>query len=123
MKAIQKRRAMTGQSGFTLIELLVVIAILGVLAAVVVFAVGGITDNSEQSACEIDERTIKTAIQAVQRPGACRADRLPTRRRWSPGPSMRRTSSTTRSSTRRPGDTYASSGAQLRRPLRATRCA
>ena len=42
MKFINDRRRMQGQSGFTLIELLVVIAILGVLAGVVVFAVGGI---------------------------------------------------------------------------------
>lgn len=55
-----------GQSGFTLIELLVVIAILAVLAGVVVFAVGGITDNSQDSACEIDERTVRTAAEAYR---------------------------------------------------------
>ena len=48
-----------GQAGFTLIELLVVIAILAVLAGVVVFAVGGITDNGQDSACDIDERTLR----------------------------------------------------------------
>ena len=35
------------RSGFTLIELLIVIVILGVLAGVVVFAVGGITDTAD----------------------------------------------------------------------------
>jgi len=64
MKAFEKRRRMAGQGGFTLIELLVVIAILGVLAAVVVFAVNGISNNSKQSACKIDLRTLKTAVQA-----------------------------------------------------------
>ncbi|MCB0948300.1 MAG: type II secretion system protein, partial [Mycobacterium sp.] len=54
---LQKRMASRGQGGFTLIELLVVIAILAVLAGVVVFAVGGITDNSEDSACAIERRT------------------------------------------------------------------
>ena len=55
-----------GQGGFTLIELLVVIAILAVLAGVVVFAVGGITDNSQDSACKIDERTVRTAAEAYR---------------------------------------------------------
>lgn len=58
-----KRRA-AGENGFTLIELLVVIIILGILAAVVVFAVGGITDRGEESACRIDERTLRTAAEA-----------------------------------------------------------
>lgn len=64
MKAIEQRRRMAGQGGFTLIELLVVIAILAVLAGVVVFAVGGINNSSKNSACKIDARTVKTAVQA-----------------------------------------------------------
>jgi prepilin-type N-terminal cleavage/methylation domain-containing protein len=52
------------EQGFTLIELLVVIAILGVLAGVVVFAVGGITDRGKNSACLTEVRTIRTAIEA-----------------------------------------------------------
>ncbi|HEY7138197.1 MAG TPA: type II secretion system protein [Acidimicrobiia bacterium] len=50
--------------GFTLTELLVVIAILGILAAVVVFAVGGITDKGQSSACSADKQTIQTAEEA-----------------------------------------------------------
>jgi prepilin-type N-terminal cleavage/methylation domain-containing protein len=59
---IERRRA--SEKGFTLIELLVVIVILGILAAVVVFAVGGLTDKGETSSCKIDTRTIKTAEEA-----------------------------------------------------------
>ncbi|MEZ5180949.1 MAG: prepilin-type N-terminal cleavage/methylation domain-containing protein [Acidimicrobiales bacterium] len=55
-----------GAKGFTLIELLVVIVILGVLAAVVVFSVSGITDNSEQSGCAQELRTIETAVEAYR---------------------------------------------------------
>jgi prepilin-type N-terminal cleavage/methylation domain-containing protein len=52
--------------GFTLIELLVVIVILGVLATVVVFAVGGITDRGSNSAEAADEKTLVTAQEAHQ---------------------------------------------------------
>jgi prepilin-type N-terminal cleavage/methylation domain-containing protein len=54
------------EKGFTLVELLVVIIILGILAAVVVFAVGGITDRGEESACEIEVRSVQTAIEAYR---------------------------------------------------------
>lgn len=64
MNAFEQRRRMRGQGGFTLIELLVVIAILAVLAGVVVFAVSGINNSSKTSACKIDARSVKTAVQA-----------------------------------------------------------
>ncbi|MFN8017445.1 MAG: prepilin-type N-terminal cleavage/methylation domain-containing protein [Acidimicrobiales bacterium] len=50
--------------GFTLIELLVVIVILGVLAAVVIFAVGSVRDRAQKNACKTDAKTLKTAIVA-----------------------------------------------------------
>jgi general secretion pathway protein G len=53
-----------GQAGFTLIELLVVITILGILAAIVVFSVGGIKDKGQQSACKTDKTTLQTAEEA-----------------------------------------------------------
>ena len=52
------------ERGFTLIELLVVIVILGILAAVVVFAVNGITNKGESSSCQIEVRTVNTAVQS-----------------------------------------------------------
>ena len=63
---VQKRMAMRGQGGFTLIELLVVIAILGILAAVVVFAVGNTTSKAQSKACLIEQRTLKTAVEAYK---------------------------------------------------------
>ena len=53
-----------GAKGFTLIELLVVIVILGILAAVVVFAVSGIQDRGQKSACLTEGRTVRTAQEA-----------------------------------------------------------
>lgn len=66
MKAFNDRRAAAGQGGFTLIELLIVIAILGILAGVVVLAVGGVSDSAQTKACLIEGKTIETAIQAYK---------------------------------------------------------
>lgn len=52
--------------GFTLVELLIVIVILGVLAAVVVFAVGGITDRGDEVATTADAQTISDAQEAYK---------------------------------------------------------
>jgi general secretion pathway protein G len=50
--------------GFTLVELLIVIVILGILATVTVFAVRGITQNASENSCDVEKRTIETAIEA-----------------------------------------------------------
>lgn len=50
--------------GFTLIELLIVIVILGILATVTVFAVAGITDRGQESACDADLKTFEVATEA-----------------------------------------------------------
>lgn len=50
--------------GFTLVELLIVVVILGVLAGIVVFAVGGVTDRGEAAACEADRKSIQVAQEA-----------------------------------------------------------
>jgi general secretion pathway protein G len=50
--------------GFTLVELLVVIVILGFLAAIVVFAVGGIAGEADASAAVTDQRTLISAEES-----------------------------------------------------------
>ena len=67
-RRIKQRRAAgeTDNSGFTLIELLIVIVVLGILAGVVVFALGGVTGQSAVAACKADGTTVETAIAAFQ---------------------------------------------------------
>jgi prepilin-type N-terminal cleavage/methylation domain-containing protein len=48
----QLRKKRQEDAGFTLVELLIVIVIIGILAAVVVLAVGGITKSGSDSACQ-----------------------------------------------------------------------
>ncbi|HST49851.1 competence type IV pilus major pilin ComGC [Jatrophihabitans sp.] len=62
----QLRKARREESGFTLIELLIVIVILGVLAGIVIFAVGGITDRGNASACKSDVKTVEVASEAYR---------------------------------------------------------
>jgi general secretion pathway protein G len=59
---MEKKRS--GQGGFTLVELLVVIAILGILAAIVVFAVAGVGDKGQASADKTTCSVLRTAEEA-----------------------------------------------------------
>ena len=61
-RSLEKKRS--GQGGFTLIELLIVIVILGILAAIVVLAIGGLKGTSQKAACNSEGQTIATAEDA-----------------------------------------------------------
>lgn len=52
--------------GFTLIELLIVIVILGVLATVTVLAVSGITGRAKGNACQLEQRSLVTALESYK---------------------------------------------------------
>jgi prepilin-type N-terminal cleavage/methylation domain-containing protein len=64
-RSIQGRRA-AGEidGGFTLIEILIVIVVLGILAAVVIYALGGVTSKSATASCVADGATISIALAA-----------------------------------------------------------
>jgi len=61
---LQRIRKLKQDGGFTLIELLIVIVILGILAAIVVFSVNGITDRGKVSACKADVTSVTVASEA-----------------------------------------------------------
>jgi prepilin-type N-terminal cleavage/methylation domain-containing protein len=63
IQSLQKRLR-SQEEGFTLVELLVVIVILGILAAIVVLAVGGITNKGEANAKATDRRSLEAAEEA-----------------------------------------------------------
>jgi len=62
---IQRLQVKRNEDGFTLIELLIVIIVLGILAAIVVFAVGSTRSDSVKSACKTNEKAIQLGVEAV----------------------------------------------------------
>jgi prepilin-type N-terminal cleavage/methylation domain-containing protein len=65
----QRTAGERGESGFTLIELLIVIVVMGILAAVVIFALGGVTGKSQVAACNTDAKSVVTAVYAFEAGG------------------------------------------------------
>src|ERR1700757_3029610 len=67
LERLRERREERGdEGGFTLIELLIVIVILGILAAIVVFAVQNLTGSSAQASCKSDFKTVEVAAEAYK---------------------------------------------------------
>jgi len=56
---IKERR----DEGFTLIELLISIVVVGILTAVVIVGIGGLTDTGEKGACQASRDAAKAAAQ------------------------------------------------------------
>ena len=65
------RRRLNKEEGFTLVELLIVIAILGILIALAVPRMSGISDSARDRAIEANKRTLVSAATMwyAQNPG------------------------------------------------------
>jgi general secretion pathway protein G len=62
IQRLKQRRDCGEIDGFTLIEILVIIIVLGILSAVVIWALGGFTGKSATAACQADGATVSSAI-------------------------------------------------------------
>jgi general secretion pathway protein G len=63
---IERLQAKRNEEGFTLIELLIVIIILGILAAIVVFAVGNAREEAAKNSCKTELKSVQLAAEAVK---------------------------------------------------------
>jgi general secretion pathway protein G len=63
---VTRRAGTADERGFTLVEMLIVIVLLGVLAGIVVFAVGNATSNAKATGCNAEKRTINEALESYK---------------------------------------------------------
>jgi prepilin-type N-terminal cleavage/methylation domain-containing protein len=63
IQRLQAKR--NSEKGFTLIELLIVIIVLGILAAIVVFAVSGTKKDALEATCTTDQKAIELSAESV----------------------------------------------------------
>ena len=76
-RELQERREdrVSPEAGFTLIELLIVIVVLGILAAIVIFSLTGVSGQSQVAACNTDAKSVQTAVAAYDaQPGNAVSD-------------------------------------------------
>lgn len=57
----QERTHEQRERGFTLIEMLIVVVVVGILTAVAIVGIGGLTDNGQVSACQASADAAKAA--------------------------------------------------------------
>jgi prepilin-type N-terminal cleavage/methylation domain-containing protein len=57
---------MRQEEGFTLIELMIVMVVLGILAGIIIFAVGGFTEGADSKVLETNTKQCRTAQVAKQ---------------------------------------------------------
>jgi len=62
---IQRLQEKRNEEGFTLIELLIVIIVLGILAAIVVFAVASTKHDSVAASCKTDVKSVELSAEAA----------------------------------------------------------
>lgn len=62
---IERLQQKRNEEGFTLIELLIVIIVLGILAAIVVFAVSGTRKDAVASSCKAELKSIQLSAEAM----------------------------------------------------------
>jgi general secretion pathway protein G len=62
LRRLKRQRDAREIDGFTLLEILIVIVVLGILAAVVIFALSDITGKTAVAACQADGTTVATAM-------------------------------------------------------------
>ena len=74
----RRRQNSSDLEGFTMIEILIVIVVLGILAAVVIFALGGIAGKSAVAACQADGSTVSSALSAYNTLNAGTGQATPT---------------------------------------------